>query len=335
MLFNGLVVFDYGNRIMDLASPLLALGLAWSGASMTRIIMETGERHRLTQRFSHYVDPSLVNYLIERPDQVRLEGETRELTVCFTDLVGFTTLSELIGEKSVALLNEYMGRMVPIIRSERGYLNKFLGDGIMFFFGAPVHDPDHALHAVTTALRMQEAMGPLNEELTRRALPTVAMRVGISTGRMVVGDAGCDDASDYTVLGDTVNVGARLESANKVMGTSILMTERTKQLVGERFLQRPVGNLQLVGKSEGVMVFEPLALAEKATPEQRRLVELSTELVDRFIGKRHGDCISTAERLEAEFGKSRFTSHYRDQCEAALRTPNSAPADGRIVVVEK
>jgi hypothetical protein len=113
VLLNGLLLFDYGNTMVGLAAPLLALCLVWAGCSFTRILIETSERAKLTQRFSQYVDPTLVNYVIERPDQVRLEGETRELTVVFTDLVAFTALTERLGERSVTLLNEYMGRIGP------------------------------------------------------------------------------------------------------------------------------------------------------------------------------------------------------------------------------
>ena len=155
------------------------------------------------------------------------------------------------------------------------------------------------------------------------------------TGDMVVGDAGSDDASDYTVLGDTVNLGARLESVNKRTGTSILITARTRQLVGDRFLVRPVGKLQVVGKKEGVLVFEPLAFAEGATPRLRRLAECSTELFDEFQAGHFEQCLRTIERMEAEFGPSKLTDLYREECQDHLKSPRTTPFDGRIVITEK
>jgi class 3 adenylate cyclase/CHASE2 domain-containing sensor protein len=335
VLLNGLFLFDYGNTIVGLAAPLVALCLVWTGCSFTRILIETSERANLTQRFNQYVDPTLVKYVIERPDQVRLEGETRELTVVFTDLVGFTAMTERLGERSVTLLNEYMARMVPIIRRHGGYVNKFLGDGIMFFFGAPIHNPDHAADAVAAALDMQAAMGPLSEELQRQDLPALSMRIGISTGRMVVGDAGPDDASDYTVLGDAVNLGARLESANKMTGTRTLVTARTTELAGNRFLFRPVGKLRVAGKSEGVMTHEPVAPLAEATAEQRRLVVLSDTIVQAFVAGHIDGCISAVERMENELGPSRFTTLYREQAESQLRSGRSGNPNGLIVFIEK
>jgi class 3 adenylate cyclase/CHASE2 domain-containing sensor protein len=334
-LVNGLVLFDANNLLAGLAAPLTAVALVWAGCSIARVLIESSERARVTKRFRAYVDPTLVNYVIERPDQVRLEGETRELTVVFTDLAGFTTLSERLGDKTVPLLNQFMGAMVPIIRGQRGYVNKFLGDGIMFFFGAPVENPAHAPDAVAASLKMQQAIRPFNEDLYRRDLPPVSMRVGVSSGMMVVGDAGSADASDYTVLGDTVNLGARLESANKATGTAILLNARAAELAGDRFLLRAVGKLQVAGKTEGVMTYEAMAFAAEADDRQRLLKALTDAMVHPFLhGDFHGS-LAAAERLEREFGLSKLASLYRRQCQMHIDTPPGDGFDGTIVLTEK
>ncbi|MBL4702541.1 MAG: adenylate/guanylate cyclase domain-containing protein, partial [Phycisphaeraceae bacterium] len=209
---NGLLLFDRMNLLVEVAAPLLSVGLVWSGCTLNRFIVERTERTRITRRFSSYVDPALVNYVINNPDTARLDGELKEMTVVFTDLAGFTTLSEKLRERTVPILNEYMGLMVPIIRKHTGYVNKFLGDGMMFFYAAPLDNPNHASDAVITSLELQHAMIDFNRRLKAQDLPQVAVRIGMSTGEMVVGDAGSEDASDYTVLGDTVNLAARLES---------------------------------------------------------------------------------------------------------------------------
>jgi class 3 adenylate cyclase/CHASE2 domain-containing sensor protein len=334
VVINGLVLFDARNLIVPAAAPLLVIALVWAGCSLARVIIESAERARVTRRFRAYVDPTLVNYVIERPDEVRLEGETRELTVVFTDLAGFTTLSERLGEKTVPLLNEFMGLMVPVIRAHRGYVNKFLGDGIMFFFGAPIENTSHAVDAVTTSLRMQKALEPFNERLRERGLPTVSMRVGVSTGDMVVGDAGSVDASDYTVLGDAVNLGARLESANKATGTSILLSGRTVELLEDRFLVRPVGKLQVAGKTEGVMTFEALATVEEATPAQRELVRLSESVVQPFLVGDFASCIAGIDAMERALGPSKLTKLYREQCRLH-QSGSGGSFDGTIVLTEK
>jgi adenylate cyclase len=281
------------------------------------------------------VDPALVDYLMERPDELRLEGERREISVCFTDLVDFTALSERLKEETVPLLNEFMGEMVPVIRARNGYVNKFLGDGIMFFFGAPRRNEQHAIDAVVTALSMQRALEQFNREEHRLQLPDLAMRVGISTGMMVVGDAGSHDASDYTVLGDAVNLGARLESANKLTGTRILMSGRTAELLDGQFLLRPIGRLQVAGKSEGVMTFEALAASADADERQKQFATMTAAMVDAFIAGKFPEALTAAAALEQEFGPSKLTRLYRGQCDEQIANPDTAVWTGTIVFRDK
>ncbi|MCC6580211.1 MAG: adenylate/guanylate cyclase domain-containing protein [Phycisphaeraceae bacterium] len=334
---NGLLLFDYGNLLVDLSGPLVVVGLVWSAGTLARFITERTERARITRRFRNYVDPALVNYVIEHPEEARLDGQQRELSVVFTDLAGFTTLTEKLREKTVPILNEYMGLMVPLIRDRRGYVNKFLGDGVMFFFGAPRENLDHAADAVDTALAMQQAMPLFNASLTQRELPNVKVRIGISTGPMVVGDAGSVDASDYTVLGDAVNLGARLESANKYTGTGILINQRTAEEVGDRFLLRPVGKLQVVGKTEGVMTYEPLAWREQAQDEQKRQAELSVRVVESYQRGDFAGCLAVVSELEAAGGPAKLIAMYRRQCQMwmAVTPGGEAAFSGLIVLDEK
>lgn len=332
---NGLFLFDRSNMLVGLAGPLGVSAVVWAGCTLSRIVVEASERARITRRFRSYVDPTLVTHVLENPDLVRLEGETRELTVVFTDLAGFTSISERLGHETVPLLNDYMGRMVPIIRAQKGYVNKFLGDGIMFFFGAPVSHSSHAVQAVEAVLEMQRAVEIFNRDLAAKGLPAIGMRAGISSGMMVVGDAGSAEASDYTVLGDTVNLGARLESANKAVGTLVLMNARTAELLDGRFLLRPVGRLQVVGKEQGVMTFEAMCLLSEATESQKRLAEASAKLVDAFKDRKFEECIALAAAMDVEFEPSDLTALYREQCEEYLKTPPPADFDGRIRLTEK
>ena len=339
---NGLWLFDYHNIITPAGAPLVAVGVVWSGCTMSRFILERKERARVTDRFRSRVDPALVNYVLEHRDQARFDGEVRELSVVFTDLAGFTTLSEQLQERTVPLLNDFMSRMVPVVRKNNGYVNKFLGDGMMFFYGAPVDNQMHAADAVSTVLRMQELMGPFNEELTKQNLPNVAMRCGVSSGNMVVGDAGSvlatrreDEASDYTVLGDVVNLGSRLEGANKATGTLIMINERTAELVEDMFLLRPVGRLQVVGKTKGVMTFEPLAWLEQATDAQRELADMTREFVEAFIAGEFQNSITAINRMDAAVEPGKLTALYRRLCEQYLEHPPEGDFDGCIVLESK
>lgn len=335
-VFNGLFLFDRAGRIVSLAGPLVAIAVVWAGCTLVRLLVESMERARITRRFSSYVDPSLVSYVAEHPDQVRLEGQVRELTVVFTDLEGFTKLTEQLGEKAVAILNEFMGMAVPIIRSHKGLVNKFLGDGIMFFFGAPLELPDHAARAIASVLDLQSAMVRLNETFVARGLPRLALRAGISTGHMVVGDAGSADASDYTVLGDCVNLGARLESANKLIGSSCLVTHRTIELAGDAFLVRPIGTLCVVGRQAGTMTHEPLARVDHVTETQAQLADLTRDVVECYQAGKLDECLHAIERMEAAVGRNKFTALYREQCESGrIRLRPGEAYDCQIVLTEK
>jgi adenylate cyclase len=337
-LLNGLVFFDYGNHIVAAAAPVTASVAVWFGLTIWRIIHEQRERGRITKRFSRMVDPALVNHFIENPD-ARFDGQMKEMSVVFTDLAGFTTISEKLRERTVPLLNEYMSLMLPIIRENRGYWNKFLGDGIMFFYNAPLDNAKHARDAVYTVLEMQKVMGPFNQRLLEAQLPKVTMRAGITTGMMVVGDAGSTDAkhfaSDYTVLGDEVNLGARLESANKAVGSRVLISGRTAELVGSEFLLRPVGALQVVGKTEGVMTYEAICAVHEATDQQKNLVELSKQMVDLFKMASFDPCIQAARKLEEAFGSSKFTQLYLRLSRRYLMEPPGEGFSGQIVLEEK
>jgi adenylate cyclase len=215
----------------------------------------------------------------------------------------------------VPMLSEYMGEMVPLIRSHNGYVNKFLGDGIMFFFNAPYPNTDHAADAVKSVLDMQRAMGPFNEKLKSQGLPTLNMRVGIVSGEMVVGDAGPENASDYTVLGDNVNLASRLEGANKATGTNTMIHWRTKELMGDRFLCRPIGRLMVKGKTEGVMTFEPMGPTVLADDRQRRMVEWSEKIVNAYFAADFDACIAACDEMDKELGASKYTKLYRKEAE--------------------
>jgi class 3 adenylate cyclase/CHASE2 domain-containing sensor protein len=334
LLINGLLLFDYGNLCVGVAAPMVALASVWSTGALAGLLIEAAERARITKRFSSYVDQKLVDHVIENPDAV-LDGQVREMSVIFTDLAGFTSLSEQLRERTVPILSEYLGLMVPVIRKNNGFVNKFLGDGIMCFYNAPEDDPEHAVHAVQTVLEMQAVMKVFAGQMTERGLPHVSMRCGVSTGQMVVGDSGPADASDYTVLGDAVNFASRLEGANKATGTKVLISQRTSEMLGDKFLLRPVGKLQVLGKTEGVMTYEPLAPIDDATLEDRLCAASSAEMIAAFIARDFARCIQAADQMEKQFGLSNLPSLYRKTAQEFLANPPDDDFAGSLVLTEK
>jgi adenylate cyclase len=336
-LLNGLLLFDYGNLVLGAAGPLVCVAGVWQGVTLIRLIVERYQRSRIEGRFRSYVDPALVDYVVDHPDQVKLEGQVREMTVCFTDLGDFTTLTARLQEATVPLLNRIFDVMVPEIRKNNGYVNKFLGDGMMFFFGAPRQNADHAGNALRTVLDVQDAMREINAEFEEQGLPPITLRAGVNTGRMVVGDAGSEKASDYTVLGDHVNLASRMESANKQLGTGMLVSARTVELAGGAaggVLLRPVGQIRVVGRDEPVEAYEVMCRASEATSRQRRLAELTRLMVEAFRDRRVDDCLRLADDLAGEFGPSKLTAVYRERCTFFRDDPTSA-FDCTITLAEK
>jgi class 3 adenylate cyclase len=341
-LVNGLVLFDYGDYLLGVAGPVTAAASVWGACTLTRYVTELTERARITRRFRSYVDPALVEYVLEHPERERLAGERREMTVCFSDLKDFTPLTERLREGVVPVLNRYMEMMVPLIRRRGGYVSKFLGDGIMFFYGAPVETRDHAARAVNTALEMSRMMAEFNDFMRGRGLEPTKTRIGISTAALVVGDAGslagpdAARASDYTVVGDAVNLAARLESANKQTGTTILATARTMEQARETFLFRPVGRFRVVGRTECEMTYEPLAPLADATPAQRELAERTRAVVDAFTAGDFARCLAAIDELERLCPcEHDLCALYRTECARYATIPPPAGFCGEIVLESK
>ncbi len=241
--------------------PLLpaAAAVAVYGAAALAGYAFVRRRARQTRAmFAQYVPPAVVSRLIAQPELMRLGGEAREVTLMFTDLANFTTLSEqLSAEQTVEVLTAYFNAMTPIVHATGGTVDKFIGDAVMAFWGAPLDDPQHAEHAVTAAISMQQAMQVLVADLLARGLPPIHMRIGLHTGRVVVGNVGSEQRFSYTAIGDAVNLAARLEGANKAFGTGILLSAATAAQLPSSVALRALDDVVVKGKTEPVRVFTP------------------------------------------------------------------------------
>ena len=213
--------------------------------------------------FGQYVSKDVYEQLVAHPELARLGGQRREMTVLFSDIRGFTTVSESgRPEDIVATLNEYFTSMVNIVFAHKGTVDKFVGDMVMALFGAPLDDPDHAQHAVDAALEMIRELNRLNKRWSAEGRPSLDIGVGISTGPMIAGNIGSDTIMSYTVIGDTVNLGARLESLNKQYGTRIIISEATREALPDRYAVQPLGDVVVKGKTKPVAIY---ALKENHT----------------------------------------------------------------------
>lgn len=250
----------YSGVWLPLVSPLAGTAVAAFAGLGYRYGME-GRAHRFVRKaFSQYVGREVIEQILRDPSRLKLGGERREITVLFSDLAGFTSLSErLEASQLVSLLNEYLSVMTEVILRRMGTLDKYVGDAIVCFWNAPIDVPDHAARAVDAAIECLEELDRIRPELEKRYGAQLAMRIGIATGEATVGNFGSDQRFDYTAIGDVVNTASRLEGANKFFGTSLLVGSRTRDLAGDTVFFRPVGKLILVGKGEPIEVFEPIA----------------------------------------------------------------------------
>lgn len=236
--------------------PMAAVMAVYGATMLVNYLASRRRAQEIREMFSQYVPETVVARLVERPELMKLGGEARVLTLMFTDLANFTGMSErLSAEATVEVLTEYFNAMTPIIHRHGGTVDKFIGDAVMAFWGAPLDDPQHAEHAVQAAVEMQAAMVTLAERLQARGLPSIAMRIGLHTGRVVVGNIGSQTRFSYTVIGDAVNLASRLEGANKEFGTGILLSGATAALLPPHMAVRPLGTIQVKGKSEAVEVW--------------------------------------------------------------------------------
>jgi adenylate cyclase len=238
-------------------TPLVAVALAFVGDLAWQYFVEGREKRQVKKLFSRFVAKDVYDQLMADPSRAALGGARRTMTVLFSDVRGFTSLSEK-GEPEdvVRQLNEYFSRMVQVLFEHRGTLDKFVGDMVMALFGAPLDDPDHAEHAVQTALAMSSALDDLNRQWASEGRAQLDIGIGINTGEMVAGNIGSEAIMSYTVIGDAVNLGARLESLNKDYSSRVIISEATRAVLKGRYDIRPLGEVTVKGKSRPVAIFE-------------------------------------------------------------------------------
>ena len=269
----NLTFWHVGNMVLPLANGVVAVLVLYVLNMSWGYFVESRTKRQLTSLFGQYVPPELVEEMSRDPENYSMAGRKAELTVLFSDVRGFTTISEgLEPDQLAALMNEYLGAMTAVIRGHRGTLDKYIGDAIMAFWGAPVDDPDHAKHAVITAMEMQKALTDLNVILQSKGWPELKIGVGVNTGVMTVGDMGSPVRQSYTVMGDAVNLGSRLEGITKQYGVGILVGETTREKLKKDVVFRELDRVRVKGKDEPVGIYEPVAMEGAASrPELEEL----------------------------------------------------------------
>ncbi len=267
----AVTMFSAANVWFKAVQTLFASIVCFVAVVAYRATTEGRQRKMVTEMFGRYVDSAVVQTLIDNPSLVKLGGEKREITILFTDIKGFSTISEKVSDEVlVKLLNVYLTEMTNVILRNRGTVDKFIGDAIMAFWGAPLADDEAAYRACLSALEMQQRLAQIQPKLGKIAGVELHQRVGVNTGMCTVGNMGSERKLNYTAIGDPVNLASRLEGANKQFGTGILISEFTYEKVSQRVLAREVDRVVVVGKSEPVRVYELMDTTDHPVPGQTR-----------------------------------------------------------------
>ncbi|HEX4986908.1 MAG TPA: adenylate/guanylate cyclase domain-containing protein [Burkholderiales bacterium] len=271
---TNVLVWTEGNLVLPLASGLLMIGVLFALNMSYGFFVESRAKRQITGLFGQYVPPELVDEMSNDPEAFSMEGESRELSVLFTDVRGFTTISEGLDPKELSrLMNEFLTPLTRVIYKHRGTIDKYMGDCIMAFWGAPLIDPQHARNAVLAGLEMHRVLEELQPHFREQGWPPIRIGVGVNTGRMSVGNMGSEIRLAYTVMGDAVNLASRLEGITKQYGAKMIVGEDTRAQVQD-VVFRELDRVKVKGKEAPVAIYEPVGLAgevDKSTQDELKL----------------------------------------------------------------
>jgi len=308
---------------LNTVTPIMALIVGYTGITADQFLRERKSKKFIQGAFSRYLSPKVIQQIVANPDLLKLGGEKRVMTAFFSDVAGFTTISEkLEPQQIVALLNDYLTLMTDIIHQLDGTVDKFEGDAIIAFWGAPVPIENHAELCVRAAIRMQAVSAQTQARWKQEWGVELVTRMGVNTGPMVVGNMGSKERMDYTMMGDAVNLAARLEGANKYYGSRVMVSQFTHDQVRGKFLFREVDRARVQGKKEAISLYEAIAEIESATEAQRRAVEGFNEALAAFRAREFERAREMFTALfEASEKKDAASALYVNRCRQLAAMP--------------
>lgn len=314
--------------VLPLASSVVTAGLAFALNMSYGYLVESRAKRELAQLFGTYVPPELVDEMVKDPDSYSMTAATRELTVMFCDMRGFTQLSEHMEPTQVqALLNTVFSRLTQVIRRHRGTIDKYMGDCVMAFWGAPLEAPDHASLAVNAALDMVREVERINREHAAQGLPAIGVGIGLSTGPMCVGDMGSDMRRSYTVVGDAVNLGSRLEGLSRLYGVDVVASDATRAAAPQHVWQE-LDRVRVKGKASAVTIFTPLGRAGALSPAQTAELALWKQCLHSWRAQDWDGCDVHLLNLQRQNAKKVLYRLYADRVASMRLFPPGAAWDG-------
>lgn len=322
------------NILFDYSFPLFTITLVFSWLVFNNFAREFRLKQQIKKQFQSYLSKALVEKLQKNPELLKLGGDSRELSIMFTDVRGFTSISEHYGENVQGLtqiMNRYMTAMTAKILENEGTLDKYIGDAQMAFWNAPLDDKQHAKNAVKTALSMLGDLDEFNRKIGAEGVPPFGMGLGINTGVVVVGNMGSDQRFDYTCLGDAVNLASRLEGQSKPYGVKLVIGSKTAEYVADEYFVIELDTIAVKGKKQGVNIYTVIGTNKEMeflnyTPFR----EMHNIMLDDYRSQKFGSAISMCEKLDRAFN-GQMKAYYemmKERCEEYLRNPPSADWDG-------
>lgn len=324
MVIVGIFAYEY-QLIINVAYPILTIILSFTGTYLLRLMIEQKERKFIEGAFSRYVNKDVVQQIQKDPKMLMLGGAKHDLTIMFSDIAGFTTISESFEpEELVGFLNEYLGEMTDIIMNYQGTLDKYEGDAIMAFWNAPLPQHNHALNACLAALENQKRLTELRQKWAKAGMPEMKVRIGINTGEAVVGNMGSKNRFNYTAVGDNVNLASRLEGINKQYGTYLMISEHTYEEVKDKLICRELDDIRVKGKNKSVRIYELMCKKEELTSGLQKTLDTFADGLKLYRDRQFAEAKSKFETLKNDPPSVIFA----ERCSTFIQIPPAEDWDG-------
>ncbi len=323
------------NYVLNIAAPMLMLALLYLLNMAWGFFMEARSRRLITGLFGTYVPKELVAQMSRNPEEYSMRGESRDMTVLFSDVRDFTSISEGLPPEGLKdMMNSYLTEMTEVIQQQQGTIDKYIGDAIMAFWGAPLNDPQHPIHGVQAALDMQKRIRALDTEFVKRGWPVLNIGVGLNNGEMNVGDMGSKFRRAYTVLGDSVNLAARLEGLTKEYGVGILVSENIVN-AATGFVYREVDRVVVKGRHTGVAIFEPLGRIGEIGETHLQEVDRFHKALEFYRKQRWDDAEETLKNLAYAAPESKLYKLYLKRIQHFRANPPGPAWNGLWIFTTK
>lgn len=327
-IITALVIFDRG-LILDLFYFILIIFLTYLVAVVWRYITEAREKRQIKNTFSRYVSPEIIAEILADPKKLKLGGDKKELSILFSDIRGFTAISEKLSpEQLVQLLNEYLGAMTDLIMDSGGVVDKYIGDAIMAFWGAPIKQPNHPELICQTALEMTTVLNKERARWQRKFGVELRVGIGIHTGEAVIGNMGSSKRFDYTIMGDNVNLASRLEGITKQYGAQIIASQSIKNKVEDKFVFRYLDKVAVKGKTQGVEIYELVGVKPLDNNGTQELMSSFAKGVELYKNQKWDEAIEFFQDLSGKYPEDGPIKLYLERCEELKNNPPAEDWDG-------